>query len=514
MASKSPYSSKDEEALMALLWSPEIKENPLNFVMAVYPWGQKGTPLENHKGPRGWQREVLEEITNNIKDNKDKLALTLDSQLFKEAICSGRGIGKSAFFSWFTHYLMSTALGCSVIVTANTEAQLKTRTWAEMGKWLTLAINGHWFERNALSIKPVPWFSELLWSQLQIDSGYYYAAAQLWSEENPDAFAGSHNEYGMTVLMDEASGIPASIWKVIDGFFTEPVLHRYWMAFSNGRRNTGQFFECFHKDRNFWRTRNIDSRTVEGTDKTHLQSIVDRYGEDSDEARVEVKGLFPRQGDSQFISRDSIRKAMERELIPDAGAPLIMGVDVARFGDDQSVIRLRQGRDGRSYPIFRYKGLPLNELGHRVAEKIEKYNPSVVAIDGGGVGAGLVDYLRDRRFKVVEVQFGEKARDGDKYMNVRAELWGLIRDWVDNGGCLDPKDQNLESDLSNPEYTFDANGRYKLESKDSMKRRGLNSPDDGDAFALTFAVKAARTDTLTSRPRNRMAEDLDYPVFR
>lgn len=513
MASKSPYSAKDEEALMALLWSPEIKDNPLNFTMAVYRWGEKGTPLENHKGPRGWQREWLQEMANHIKENQGRMDLCLDPLIYKEATVSGRGIGKTAGFAFITHYLLSTALGSTTIVTANTEAQLKTRTWAELGKWLTLSINSHWFERNALSIKPAPWFDSLLKSDLKIDTGYYYAAAQLWSEENPDAFAGTHNAYGMMVLMDEASGIPAPIWKVTDGFFTEPILHRYWMAFSNGRRNTGQFFECFHRDRNFWRTRHIDSRDVEGTDKTHLQSIVDRYGEDSDEARVEVRGLFPRQGDSQFISRDIIRKAMERELTPDAGAPLIMGVDVARFGDDQSVIRLRQGRDGRSYPIFRYKGLATNELGDRVAEKIEKYKPDVVAVDGGGVGGGVVDYLRSRNYRVVDVQFGEKANDADKYVNTRAELWGRIRDWVEREGCLDPKDQNLEDDLTNPEYTFDANGRYKLESKDSMKRRGLNSPDDGDAFALTFSVKAARRDAPTSKPRTRMAEDVDYPVF-
>jgi hypothetical protein len=513
MVSKSPLSPKDDEDLMRLLWSPELTQNPLNFVMAVYPWGQKGTPLENHKGPRGWQKEVLVEITNTIKDNQGKLSLDLDPEVFKEAVCSGRGIGKSAFFSWFTHYLLSTALGSTVIVTANTEAQLKTRTWAEMGKWLTLSINSHWFERNALSIKPADWFDNLLRSDLKIDTGYYYAAAQLWSEENPDAFAGTHNHHGIAVLYDEASGIPHPIWKVTEGFFTEPILHRYWMAFSNGRRNTGKFFECFHKDRNFWRTRNIDSRTVEGTDKAYLQSIVDKYGEDSDEARVEVMGLFPRQGDTQFISREAVQQAQARELFPDNGAPLIMGVDVARFGDDRSVVRMRRGRDGRTYPKFHYKGLPLNKLGDMVADHIDKYKPDAVAIDGGGVGGGLVDYLRFRGYKVIEVQFGEKASDADKYVSIRAEIWGNMRAWVDKEGCLDPKDQALAEDMTNPEYDFDDKGRYRLESKESMKRRGLNSPDDGDAFALTFAVKTSRRDAPTSRGRSRMAEGVDYPIF-
>ena len=513
MVSKSPYTTKDEADLMKLIWSPELSLDPYNFVRAVYPWKQKGTPLEGHDGPRGWQKETLQELTHQIKHNGDALALGLDPKVFQEVVCSGRGIGKSSFFAWFTHFMMSTAIGSTVIVTANTEAQLKTKTWAEQGKWLTLAINGHWFERNTMTIKPAEWFDKRVREDLKIDTGYYYAAAQLWSEENPDAFAGTHNYNGIAVLYDEASGIPAPIWKVTEGFFTEPILHRYWLAFSNGRRNTGKFFECFHKDRNFWRTKNIDSRTVEGTDKAYLQSIIDKYGEDSDEARVEVKGMFPRQGDNQFISRESIHNATTRELMPDHGAPLIMGVDVARFGNAQSVIRFRQGRDARTYPKFHYKGLPINKLGDQVAEKIDKYKPDAVCVDGGGVGGGLVDYLRFRGYKVIEVQMGEKANESEKYINVRAELWGLMRRWTEQEGCIDAGDQPLQDDLAGPEYDFDEKGRYRLESKDSMERRGLASPDDGDALANTFAAKVSRRDSPTTKPRGRMAEGIDYPIF-
>jgi hypothetical protein len=183
------------------------------------------------------------------------MADNLPPIMFRKATVSGRGPGKSALVAWLTWWFRSCVLGSTTIVTANTEAQLKTRTFAEITKWNTLAINGHWFETSVLSVKPAAWFEELLKRQLQIDTGYYYVQGQLWSEENPDAFAGVHNPAGVLLVKDEASGIPKPIWTVSDGFFTEPVLHRYYLAYSNGRRNSGQFFDCFHEDSERWRQR-------------------------------------------------------------------------------------------------------------------------------------------------------------------------------------------------------------------------------------------------------------------
>ena len=138
--------------------------------------------------------------------------------MFRQAVASGRGIGKSALVSWLILWMLSTRLGSTTIVTANTEQQLRSRTWAELGKWLTLAINSHWFAKTATTIRPAPWFDEALKKDLKIDTGYYYAQAQLWSEESPDAFAGVHSNYGILLIMDEASGIPGSIYSVSEGF--------------------------------------------------------------------------------------------------------------------------------------------------------------------------------------------------------------------------------------------------------------------------------------------------------
>jgi hypothetical protein len=509
---KSPYKPTDEQKLMTELWDPALAEDPEAFVMFAFPWGKPNTPLHDKQGPRTWQRELLQEIKEHIKANKQRIAQGQPPKVFHSATSSGRGVGKSAVTSWLNLWSMSCILGVTCINTANTEQQLKTRTWAELGKWHTLSINAHWFERQALSLKPAPWFDEALRSQLKIDTGYYYSQAQLWSEENPDAFAGVHNHNGVMVIFDEASGIPEPIWTVTEGFFTEPVLHRYHFAFSNPRRNTGSFFECFHKHRAYWRRRHIDSRRVEGTDKDLLDQIISKHGEDSDPSRIEVKGEFPKQGDRQFISREVIRDAAERELYEDQHAALIMGVDPARFGDDATVIRFRQGRDARSIPAIRLKGKDNMAVANECAHLIQKYNPDAVCIDVGN-GSGVIDRLRELGYKIHEVGFGTKS-DEEEWANKRTELWARMREWL-KGGCI-PNEQDLLDDLASPEYRFQGSSdRIMLESKEELKRRGFSSPDDGDALACTFAVKIASRDLRTHRgnKRGRQAKDVDYSIF-
>jgi hypothetical protein len=514
-APRSPYKTEQEQALMTEIWSPRVSDNPLNFVMFCFPWGKPNTPLENEPGPRKWQREKLlkikEHIDNqNFKELNDEL---LD--LFQDATVSGRGVGKSALVAWLILWFMSTKLGSTSIITANTEAQLKTKTWAEVGRWHTLAINSHWFERSAMALKPAPWFESLIKDQLKIDTGYYYAQAILWSEENPDAFAGAHNPLGMLLIFDEASGIPAKIWSVSKGFFTEvKCKYRFWFVFSNPRRNTGAFFECFHKNRAFWRNTHIDARQVEGTDKRLYDDIIAEYGEESDEARIEVKGEFPRRGDRQFISREAVEGAVSRPQLRDEHAALVMGIDPARFGDDSTRFAFRQGRDARSIPSVKLKGLDNMEVVAEAVKWIEKVNPDAVFVDAGN-GTGIIDRLRELKFTVHEVWFGSEP-DDKQWADKRTEMWANVRGWL-NEGCI-PDDTELRDDLTGPEYEFVGGGdRLKLESKEKMKKRGLSSPDFGDALALTFTKKVARRDLIAMRKNtgrvSRQAKDTDYPIF-
>jgi hypothetical protein len=509
--SKSEPTPKEQE-LIARVFS--FKYDPEGYVRYAFPWGVKGTPLEKFNGPRQWQVDEFRRIRDKLLVNKQKLSIGLPCEVIYLAISSGRGPGKSAFLSMLDMWFMSCWPGGTGIVTANTEPQLRSRTMAELGKWKTMAINAHWFDKSGMSMRPTDWFSRLLKEQLKMDTQYFYIEGQSWSEENPDAFAGAHSQVAMMVQFDEASGIADPIWQVTEGFFTDQAELRLWVVISNPRRNTGKFFDCFHKDMGFWETRYIDSRTVEGVDKAVYQRIADKYGEDHDVTRIEVKGEFPRTGSNQFISREVIQDAALRELTEDSGAPLIMAIDVARFGDDKSVFRFRRGRDARSMPKKTFRKLSTMALATEAALVIDQYNPDAVFIDGGGVGGGVVDRLKQLGYRVTEIQSGERATDREKYLNRRAEMWGEMRDWLPYG-CID-NDDELIDDLAGPEYAIHGGGQLKLESKDQMKKRGLMSPDDGDALALTFAEPVARVDANLMRRRNAFMNrvaDSEYDVF-
>jgi hypothetical protein len=488
------------------LLMPEFRYDPLTFVQWAFPWGKTGTPLAHHDGPRKWQREILISIRDHFNEQiKRNLHPELGPlETYLGAVSSGRGIGKTAFECWLAWWFFSTRLGSSVIFSANTEDQLKKVAWGEMGKWHALFIAGEFFDMSATSVTPTKEFEFCVRQELKIGTEYYYIAQKLWSEENPDAYAGTHNHNGTLLIFDEAAGIPKPIWTVAEGFFTEPVVDRMWMAFSNPRRPDGAFFECFHGARDSWRTWQIDSRDVEGTDKGTYERIIKQHGEDSDEARVEVKGQFPSQGEDAFISRGVVQEARKRGLIQDSHAALIMGVDVARYGNDASCVAFRRGRDARTVKARYFKGLDNMQLAYKVSELIDRYKPDAVCIDAGN-GTGVIDRLREMGYRVHEIWFGSKS-DEPEYGNKRAMMWGRMKEWL-NGACLEDSDR-LETDLVGPKKVFSRNGdAIMLESKEDMRKRGLASPDHGDALALTHAVRVSRRDSPTYRNKN----DLKYP---
>lgn len=480
---KPRYSPEEEQVLMTQLWSPQVKDNPETFVLFAFPWGQKNTPLEKFSGPRKWQRKVLREITAHIKDNQGQL----DMDALRVAVSSGRGIGKSALVSWLIMWMLSTRIGSSVIVSANSENQLRTVTWGELTKWATMAINSHWWEPSATKLTPAQWLTELVERDLKKGTRYWSAEGKLWSEENPDSYAGVHNHDGMMVIFDEASGIPDGIWSVAAGFFTEKILDRYWFAFSNPRRNTGYFFETFHGKRDFWKGQIIDARTVEGTDQAIYNQIIAEYGEDSIQARVEVYGEFPAAGEDQFISPVVVEDAMKRPAYKDQTAPIVIGVDPARGGMDSTVILVRQGRD--IVAIKRLKGEDTMSVVGHVIDAIEEYKPALTVIDEGGLGYGILDRLTEQRFKVRGVNFAWKAKNPVMWGNKRAEIWGAMRDWLRTASI--PNDRSLRNDLVGPMKKPNSAGTIFLEGKKEMKARGLASPDAADALAVTFAFPVA-----------------------
>jgi len=487
------YSAQDEQELMARLWSPAIRDNPLAFVMFAYPWGVKGTPLEHFTGPRKWQREVLASMAEHIKANGGKV----DYDVLRLAVSSGRGIGKSALVSWITDWMLSTRIGSTTIISANSESQLRSITWAELTKWLAMSINSHWFEVSATRLMPAKWLTELVERDLKKGTRYWGVEGRLWSAENPDAYAGVHNFDGVMVIFDEASGIDDSIWAVTSGFFTENTPNRFWLAFSNPRRNTGYFYEAFNSKRDFWTTKIVDARTVEGTDKQVYEQIIAEYGPDSSQAHVEVYGQFPNEGDDQFISIGVVDAAMKRQPYKDETAPIVIGVDPARFGADATVIAVRQGRD--IIKLIRHRGDDTMTVVGHVIDAIEEFKPTLVNIDEGGLGAGVVDRLKEQRYKIRGVNFGNKAKNPIMYGNKRAEIWGEMRDWLKSASV--PNDRFLKSDLISPKMKPDSRGTIYLESKKDMKARGLASPDAADAIALTFAYPVAHREAREAKQR-------------
>ena len=477
------YDPASEQQLMVRLWSSAIADDPEAFVLFAFPWGEAGTPLAKHKGPRKWQRTILREMAEHIRNNRPRQAY----EVFRMAVASGRGIGKSALVSWLVLWMLTTKIGASVIVSANSEAQLRSITWSEITKWLAMMINSHWFEISATRITPAKWLTELVERDMRKGTRYWGAEGRLWSEENPDAYAGLHNSDGVMLIFDEASGIPDAIWDVAQGFYTENTPHRFWCAFSNPRRPQGYFYECFNAKRDFWRTKNIDARTVEDTDKQVYEQIISEYGEDSPQAKIEVYGEFPSTGDDQFIGPHLVNEAFKRPKYKDPEAPIVIGVDPARGGADSTVIAVRQGRDLLALRRFRGDDT-MTVVGH-VIEAIEDYKPTLTVIDEGGLGYGILDRLTEQRYKVRGVNFGWKAKNSIMWGNKRAELWGAMRDWLRTASI--PDDRQLKADLTGPQTKPDSSGTIYLESKKDMKSRGLASPDAADAIAVTFAFPLA-----------------------
>lgn len=479
----------------------QFVHDPYGWVMYAFDWGNG--ELHGKDGPRDWQRDLLIRLGERLRSNEIGAY-----EVIQEAVASGHGIGKSALVAWLILWSMATFEDTKGVVTANTENQLKTKTWAELAKWHRLCVFESWFEFTATAIFSADKAHEKTWRVDMIP----------WSEKNTEAFAGLHNE-GKRILLvfDEGSAIPDAIWEVAEGALTDEDTEIIWATFGNPTRNTGRFRECFGRFRHRWGHRQIDSRTVPGTNKRQIEKWISDYGEDSDFVRVRVRGMFPRAGSNQFIASDVVEGAKQREFSDltrienDAFAPVVLGVDVARFGDDKSVLRFRKGRDARSIPAIEYRNLDTMQLAARVAEVLDGRHPKVEIdmidacfIDGGGVGGGVIDRLRQLGHDVIEVNFGSKAAD-KRYANKRAEMWGTMRDWLETG-VLGSDEVELEQDLIGVEYGFNANNAIQLERKEDMKKRGLSSPDDGDALALTFAYPVER------KPRqliNRLQRETD-----
>lgn len=479
----------------------ETVHDPLQFVELAYPWG-KGD-LKDSTGPRQWQADILDTIGKHLRDPATRF------KPLQIAIASGHGIGKSSLISMVANWAMSTMPDTRIVVTANTESQLRSKTWPELLKWFRIALTTNWFKPTATSVASLSDNHDKTWR----------ADAIPWSENNTEAFAGLHNQGRRIILIfDEGSAIADKVFEVAEGALTDANTEIIWLVFGNPTRNTGRFRELFGKFKHRWIHKQIDSRSVEGTNKELINNLIEDYGEDSDFVRVRVKGEFPRAGSTQFIASDLVEMARKREATANLFDPLILGVDVARFGDDSSIICLRRGRDARSVPWEKMRGKDTMQVAAKVAEMYNQYRPDAVFIDGGGVGGGVIDRLRQLKIPVTEVNFGgtadrdQIAQEGAvKYANKRAEMWGNMKDWL-RGGAI-PDEADISDQLTGIEYGYvmrEGVDKILLEAKKDMKKRGLSSPDEGDALALTFAYPVQPSDHSAALQRGVSQHQIEY----
>ncbi len=437
---------------------------------ANFAWDWGLGPLAD-KRVRGWQRDVNLRIKQHLAEPTSRY------QPLQIAIASGHGIGKSAQMGMLANWAMSCYSNAKVVVTANTGDQLTTKTSPEITKWFKSSITAHWFEYASLSIK----------SKDKSNKDNWRLDFNTWSENNTEAFAGLHNEGNIILLlMDEASNIPDVIWEVAEGALTDEKTVIIWVAFGNPTRNIGRFRECFRKYRKFWHTRQIDSRNVEGTNKTFLKQLIQKYGEDSDIAKVRVRGMFPSSASHQYISTDLVDAAAKVHLRSDQYdfAPKIIGVDPAWTGEDEFVIYFRQGLYSKLLATFEK-----NDNDVVMAQHILRYEKELgadaVFIDGGhGTGLYSIGQTWNRDWRLIWFS-GESSDPG--CLNKRMEIWQAGRQWLMDGGAIDPKDEMLYQDLIGPELKPRTDGKLQLEAKDEMKKRGIPSPNRADALFLTFA---------------------------
>lgn len=485
--------TQDNEAEAMLIEDmASFQFDPYGFVLYSFPWGSG--ELADHEGPDEWQASQLKRIGAKLKAGGDLGAI------IREAIASGHGIGKSAEVGWIILWALATQEDTMGVVTANTETQLRTKTWASLATWYRRFIAKHWFTLTATAIYSVDPAHERTW---RID-------AVPWSERNTEAFAGLHNQ-GRRILLvfDEASAVPDIIWETAEGALTDQNTQIIWAVFGNPTRNTGRFKECFEKFRSRWHSEQIDSRSCRMTNKALIQEWIDDYGVDSDFVKVRVRGIFPSQSAKQFYSVEDVDRAFGKHLRPEEFnfAPKVLTLDPAWEGDDVLVFGLRQGL---TFRILRK--IPKNDNDIEIANMLARFeddeHADAIFVDAG-YGTGIVSAGRTWGRNWTLVWFAGKSADPG-CVNKRAEMAQEAKKWLKAGGSIQD-DPSLRAGILAPETVPRTDGLIQLESKKEIKKRLGYSPGEFDAWLLSFAFPVAKKihGALGSGPSGNVVTDYD-----
>lgn len=426
--------------------------------------------------PDIWQMQVLQDIVDNTH----------------VSVRSGQGVGKTGLEAVITLWFLTCFPFPKVIATAPTKQQLHDVLWAEVSKWQSKS----------------PLLKTLLkWTKTKIYMRKYeerwFATAR--TATKPENMQGFHEDH-MLFIVDEASGVADDIMEAILGTLSGE--YNKLVMFGNPTRTSGTFYDSHNKDRHHYKTHKVSSMDSSRTSKKNIEMLLDKYGRDSDVARVRIFGDFPRAEADAFIPLEIVDVAVSASLnISPEWTIADLGVDVARFGDDETIIAPRIGE--KVLPLATYRKQDTTATTGTVlttARELMRAHPHLreiyIKVDDSGVGGGVTDQLKEAiyeqrlPYKVYPVVNNGKANDSEHYENVGTEQWGVVREMLNDnlsrhlqGGpsTVDfPNDDKLISQLTSRKYRMTSKGKIALERKEDMKKRGLQSPDRADAVVLAF----------------------------
>jgi hypothetical protein len=415
--------------------------------------------------PDEWQKDFLNAVASGER---------------KISIRSGHGVGKSTTASWAMLWFLLTRYPVKVVVTAPTSAQLYDALFAELKRWVKELPQPI---QELLDVK-----QERI--ELKASATEAFISARTSRAEQPEALQGVHSDNVMLVA-DEASGVPEAVFEAAAGSMSGH--NALTILLGNPVRSSGFFFETHNRLKDEWWTRRVSCIDSTRVSKEYVEDMKSRYGEESNAYRIRVLGEFPRSDDDTIIPMELLESAKHRDTRAYEDAPIVWGLDVARFGSDSSVLCKRQSNV--VHTLERWRNLDLMQLTGAVVAQYEacdhKSRPAEILVDSIGLGAGVVDRLRELKLPARGINVSESPAMGGTYLNLRAELWHKAKAWLEKRDCKIPNNEDLIGELATVRYTFTSNGKIKIESKDDIRRRGLKSPDMADAFVLTFASDAA-----------------------
>ena len=417
------------------------KNNPVLFVKEVLK-----------ANPDTWQETFLMHIA---KGNR------------RISVRSGHGVGKSTAASWAIIWYLLLRYPVKVVVTAPTSSQLYDALFAELKRW----------------VKELP---ETLREMLEVKQDRIevkeaateaFVSARTSRAEQPEALQGVHSENVMLVA-DEASGIPEQVFEAAAGSMSGH--NAVTLLLGNPVRSSGFFYDTQNRLANDWVTMKVSCVDSPRVSDAYVEEMKSRYGEESNAYRIRVLGEFPRADDDTIIPMELLELAKHRDVETSQHAKLIWGLDVARFGGDRSALSKRQG-NALIEPTKTWKNLDLMQLTGAVVAEWEALPPSQrpheIMVDSIGLGAGVVDRLRELGLPARGINVSESPAMGTTYRNLRAELWYKAKAWFEARDCRIPNDDALVAELATVRYFFTSSGKIQVEGKDDIRKRGLRSPD-------------------------------------